>query len=61
MNNHRPRSLRREFRRWTLIRRARRLAFEREMADLDEFLARIKATEPTRPPFPREYADEESS
>lgn len=45
MNNHRPRSLRREFLRWTLIRRAQRVKFEREMLELDELLERIRNSE----------------
>lgn len=42
MNNHRPRTLRREFRRWLLIPRARRVRFEREMLELAEFLDAIR-------------------
>lgn len=42
MNNHRPRSLRREFQRLLLIPRARRVAFERELLELDEFLDAIR-------------------
>ena len=55
MNNHRPRTLRREFRRWLLIRRARRVRFEREMLELTEFLDAIRDSAPV---LRKAYADE---
>lgn len=42
LRNHHPRSLRRELRRFLLIRRAKRVKFEREMAELTEFLDAIR-------------------
>lgn len=59
MNNQRPRSLRREFRRWLLIRRARRVRIERQFQDLDDMLAKIRIAEENRPPWQRRlYADD---
>lgn len=57
MNNHRPRSLRRELKRWTLIRRARRVAFEREWLELEEFLEAIRQSAHTQE-MRKLYADE---
>ena len=62
MNNHRPRSLRREFRRWLLIPRARRVRNEREFQELDEFLERIREAQRGRPYWQREaviYPDDD--
>lgn len=51
-----PTTLRREIRRLLLIPRARRVKFEREMADLMTYINAIRP--PTWHDRPRSYADE---
>lgn len=55
--NRRPQSLRRKFGRWLLIRRARRIKFEREMAEITDLLERIRQSKDYKQ-LRKIYADE---